>query len=145
VQDAITHALYMPTSNGKSPSDLGISIQQDGSFVFDQTKLDAAMTADSKGTIASLQEIASRVSAAAKNASDPTQGSLTSLIAGRQAEVAQLSDQISDWDTRLADRKDALMALFNAMDTSLGTLKAQQSWLTSQIAGLPAYSSSSSK
>ncbi|HKU11016.1 MAG TPA: flagellar filament capping protein FliD [Sinomonas sp.] len=145
VQDAITNALYMPTSNGKSPSDLGISIQQDGSFVFDQTTLDAAMTADSKGTIASLQEIASRVSAAAKNASDPTQGSLTSLIAGRQAEVAQLSDQISDWDTRLADRKDALMALFNAMDTSLGTLKAQQSWLTSQIAGLPTYSSSSSK
>lgn len=144
VQDAITNAVYMPTANGKSPSDLGISIQQDGSFTFDQSKLDAALTADSTGTIASLQEVASRVAAAAKTASDPVTGSLTSLISGRQAEVADLSDQISEWDTRLADRKDALLAVFNAMDTSLGALKAQQSWLTSQIAGLPTYSSSSS-
>ncbi|MDP5226350.1 MULTISPECIES: flagellar filament capping protein FliD [Arthrobacter] len=144
VQSAITDAVYMPTSNGKSPSELGIGILQDGSFQFDQSRLDSAMAADPKGTIASLQEISARVAAAAKNASAPVTGSISSLISGRQADAADLTARISDWDTRLADRKAALTALFNAMDTSLGTLKAQQSWLTSQIAGLPAYSSSSS-
>ncbi|MEA5457131.1 flagellar filament capping protein FliD [Sinomonas sp. JGH33] len=145
VADAVTNAVYLPTSSGKSPSDLGIGIQQDGSFVFDQSKLDAALAADPKGTQASLQEIASRVAAAAKNASDPVTGSVTALVSGRQAEVSDLGNQISDWDARLATRKAALTALFNAMDTSLGTLKSQQAWLTSQIAGLPSYSTSTSK
>jgi flagellar hook-associated protein 2 len=31
------------------------------------------------------------------------------------------------------------------MDTALGTLKSQQSWLTSQIAGLPSFSPQNSK
>ncbi|KHL02406.1 flagellar filament capping protein FliD [Sinomonas humi] len=144
VSDAITNALYMPTSNGQSPSALGISINQDGSFTFDQSKLTSALAADPAGTEASLQEIASRVSSAAKNASDPVTGSITSLISGQQTEVADLSTLISDWDTRLADRKATLTALYNNMDTMMGTLKSQQSWLTSQIAGLPTYSSSSS-
>ncbi|NUP73441.1 MAG: flagellar filament capping protein FliD [Sinomonas sp.] len=144
VADAITNAVYMPTSNGRSPSDLGIVIQQDGSFTFDSSKLTAALAADPAGTESTLQEIAGRVAAAAKNASDPVGGSITSLISGRQAEVSDLAQRISDWDLRLADRKAALTALFNAMDTSLGTLKSQQSWLTSQIAGLPSAPSSSS-
>lgn len=144
ITDAITDALYLPTSNGHSPSDLGISIQQDGTFTFDSTKLTAALAADPSGTQSALQEIAARVATAAKNASDPVTGSITQLISGRQAEVADLATQISDWDTRLADRKATLTALYNAMDTTMGSLKSQQSWLTSQIAGLPTYSSSSS-
>ncbi|MDQ4504522.1 flagellar filament capping protein FliD [Sinomonas sp. ASV322] len=135
--DSITNALYLPTSNGHSPSDLGISIQQDGSFTFDSSKFSAALAADPAGTESTLQEIAGRVATAAKNASDPVSGSITALVSGRQSEVADLASQISDWDARLAERKAALTALYTAMDTSLGALKSQQSWLTSQIAGLP--------
>ena len=148
ISDSITNALYMPTSSGHSPSDFGISIQQDGSFTFDSAKFGAALAADPAGTESALQEIAGRVAAAATGASDPVTGSVTALIAGRQSEVSDLASQISDWDTRLADRKASLTALYNAMDTSLGTLKSQQTWLTSQISslpGAPSTSSSSSK
>jgi flagellar hook-associated protein 2 len=51
-----------------------------------------------------------------------------------------LGARIATWDQRLADRRTALLAIYNAMDTALGTLKSQQSWLTSQIAGLPSFS-----
>ena len=148
ISDSITNALYLPTSSGHSPSDFGISIQQDGSFTFDSAKFGAALAADPAGTESALQEIAGRVAAAATGASDPVTGSVTALIAGRQSEVSDLASQISDWDTRLADRKASLTALYNAMDTSLGTLKSQQTWLTSQISslpGAPSTSSSSSK
>lgn len=143
VADRVTNALYMPTSNGHSPSEIGITISQDGSFTFDATKLSAALASDPTGTQAALQEIASRVSTAATNMSDPVTGSVTALIKGQQSEVTDLVSQISDWDTRLADRKATLTAMFNAMEVSMGTLKSQQSWLTSQIAGLPSAPSTS--
>ena len=108
-----------------------------------ESEYDDSLAADPAGTQAALSEIAGRVATAAKNASDPVTGSITSLIQGHQSAVSDLGTQISNWDLRLADRKASLTALYNAMDTALGTLKSQQSWLTSQIAGLPSYNQSS--
>lgn len=142
---AITDATYLPTSNGRSPSEIGIVIQRDGTFSFDQSKLTAALAADESGTRAALAEVAGRVATAAKNASDPVTGSITQLINGRQSVVTDLGNQIADWDQRLADRRTQLLAMYNAMDTALGTLKSQQSWITSQIAGLPSYAPQTSK
>ncbi|MGN6753578.1 MAG: flagellar filament capping protein FliD [Intrasporangium sp.] len=139
VAQSITEAVFHPTSNGRSPSELGISIQRDGSYTFDEAKLSKALADDPAGTQATLQEIAGRVAAAAKNASDPIDGSITSLIKGRQSEVSDLARRIGDWDLRLADRQQSLLKLYNQMDTALGGLKAQQSWLTSQIASLPTF------
>jgi flagellar hook-associated protein 2 len=143
VAQAITDAVYHPTSNGRSPSEFGISIQRDGSFTFDETKLSKALAGDPAGTQATLQEIAGRVAAAAKNASDPIDGSITSLVKGRQSQVSDLARRIGDWDMRLADRQQALLKLYNQMDTALGTLKSQQSWLASQIASLPTFNTNS--
>lgn len=143
VAAAITDAVYRPTADGRSPSEIGIVIQRDGTFSFDQAKLSAALAADGAGTRAALEEISSRVGAAATNASAPASGSITQLIAGRQSIVNDLSTRVAGWDQRLADRRTALLAIYNAMDTALGTLKSQQTWLTSQIAGLPTISSNS--
>jgi flagellar hook-associated protein 2 len=139
VAQSITDAVYHPTSNGRSPSELGISIQRDGGFLFDEAKLSKALADDPAGTQATLQEIAGRVATAAKNASDPIDGSITSLVKGRQSEVSDLARRIGDWDMRLADRQQSLLKLYNQMDTALGMLKSQQSWLTSQIASLPSF------
>jgi flagellar hook-associated protein 2 len=143
VGTSITDSLYLPTSNGRSPSEIGIVIQRDGTFTFDEAKLTKALAADPAGTQATLQEIAGRVATAAKNASDPIDGSITSLVKGRQSQVSDLGRRIGDWDMRLADRQQALLKLYNQMDTALGTLKSQQSWLTSQIASLPTFNTNS--
>ncbi|WP_020143832.1 flagellar filament capping protein FliD [Terracoccus sp. 273MFTsu3.1] len=140
---AVTDAAYRPTSDGRSPSQIGLVIQRDGSITFDKDVLTAALSADADATRAALSEIAGRVAAAAKDASAPVSGSLSQLIAGRQSVSDDLGTRIATWDQRLADRRTALLAIYNAMDTALGTLKSQQSWLTSQIAGLPSFSQNS--
>lgn len=136
VNDQVFSAMSMPV-NGKSPAEYGINVTRDGNFTFDAAKLQSALASDPSGTQAALQTIASRVSDAATSATDPFSGSVTALIKGQQSEVADLGSQISDWDQRLAARRQTLQSTFNAMETALGQLNAQQTWLTGQIAGLP--------
>jgi flagellar hook-associated protein 2 len=143
VSDAVTAAVVAPV-NGKSPSDYGIVIQKDGTFTFDSGKFSSAMAADPAGTQSALSQIATRVASAATNASDPVNGSIPQLIKGQQSEVSGLNSQIADWTTRLADRRAALKAVYTNMEVVLGNMKAQSSWLSSQISSLPTSSSSSS-
>jgi flagellar hook-associated protein 2 len=139
VSDELFTAMAAPI-NGKSPSDYGIVITRNGDFTFDKDKLTAALAADPAGTTAALQEVASRVATSSKNATDPYQGSVTALIKGRQSEVTDLTNQISDWDLRLADRRATLQAVYTRMEVLLGGLQSQSSWLTGQLAGLTASS-----
>ena len=53
--------------------------------------------------------------------------------------------EISDWDLRLTAKRSSLERTYTAMESRLGELKSQSSWLTSQIASLPdVYTGSSS-
>jgi len=62
--------------------------------------------------------------------------SLTSIITGRNNEISGLNDQISDWDVRLAAKREALQKQYADLEVSLGKLKDQSSWLSGQLAGL---------
>jgi flagellar hook-associated protein 2 len=141
VSDQLLTAVAAPI-NGKSPSEYGIVITRNGDFTFDQGKLSAALAADPAGTTAALQEVATRVAAATKSATDPSQGSVTSLIKGRQSEVRDLSNQISDWDQRLSSRRATLQAVYTRMEVLLGGFQSQSAWLSGQLAGLAASSKS---
>jgi flagellar hook-associated protein 2 len=131
----LTTAMSTPV-NGKSPSSIGISIQKDGSFTFDQDVFSAALAADPSGVQAMLSGIAKNVGDTATAVSDKYNGSLTTAITGQQSVVTDLSKQISDWDDRLAARKASLQAVYTNLETSLSTLKSQSSWLTSALSGL---------
>jgi flagellar hook-associated protein 2 len=139
VSDELFTAMAAPI-NGKSPSEYGIVITRKGDFSFDKDKLAAALAADPAGTTAALQEVASRVATSTKDATDPYQGSVTALIKGRQSEATDLTNQISDWDLRLADRRATLQAVYTHMEVLLGGLQSQSAWLTGQLAGLTASS-----
>jgi flagellar hook-associated protein 2 len=139
VSDQLLTAVAAPI-NGKSPSEYGIVITRNGDFTFDKDKLTAALASDPAATTAALQEVATRVAAATKSATDPSQGSVTSLIKGRQSEVRDLGDQISDWDQRLSSRRATLQAVYTRMEVMLGSLQSQSSWLSGQLAGLTASS-----
>lgn len=139
VSDAVLTSMAAPI-NGKSPSEYGITITRTGDFTFDKDKLAASLATDPAGTSAAIQVIASRVADATKTATDPTQGSVTNLIKGRQSEVKDLGDQISDWDTRLTSRRATLQSVYTNMEVLLGKFQAQSSWLSSQLAGLSASS-----
>ena len=126
-----------------SPSEIGISITKTGTMEFDGTKFATALAADPAGTAAKVQEIAGRIATAATAASDKYNGTLTTTITGQQSEVRDLADRISGWDTRLASRQATLKSTYSALEVALSNMKAQQSWLSSQLAGLSSGSSSS--
>jgi flagellar hook-associated protein 2 len=145
VNQNILSAASLPVGTPpRSPSEIGISITKTGTMEFDATKFGAALAADPAGTAAKVQEIAGRIAAAATTASDKYDGTLTKTITGQQSEVRDLADRISDWDTRLASRQATLKSTYSALEVALSNMKAQQTWLSSQLAGISSGSSSSS-
>jgi flagellar hook-associated protein 2 len=143
VNQSILSAASLPVGTPPtSPSEIGISITKTGTMEFNSTKFAAALAADPAGTAAKVQEIAGRIATAATTASDKYTGTLTTTITGQQSEVRDLADRISDWDTRLASRQATLKSTYSTLEVALSNMKAQQTWLTSQLAGFSSGSNS---
>jgi flagellar hook-associated protein 2 len=141
VRQSIMSAVSAPV-DGVSPATIGISFDSNGSIEFDADVFAAALAADPETVGAMFATIASRVAAAASAASDDTDGTLTLKIEGQQTLVDNYSDQVDDWDDRLAAREATLKATFVALEVSMSSLNAQSSYLTSQLASLPTWDSS---
>lgn len=100
-----------------------------------------ATTTGPLGTFNYNPGIAARLDSVASNAVDFGSGAITTAISGRQSSITDLDAQISDWDTRLAAKEAMLRQQFADLETALGKLKDQSSWLAGQLSGLPAASS----
>jgi flagellar hook-associated protein 2 len=122
--------------NGRSPSEIGLTVTRDGTIQYDDAKFSAALAADPAGTQSMLQAIATRISAAASAASDKYNGTLTTAITGQQTSLSSLSDQIGSWDIRLASQRAGLEKTYSALEVTLSNMQAQSSWLTSQLSAL---------
>jgi flagellar hook-associated protein 2 len=86
--------------------------------------------------------MAAKLSALAAAATDDTTGTITLLSSSNTTKAKDLQSRIDDWDIRLALRKQTLTRQFTAMETALGSLQNQSSWLSSQIGSLPSWSAS---
>ncbi len=87
--------------------------------------------------------IGARLQRLAQMAGDSVNGSLTLLANGQDTRAKDLTKQISDWDLRLTQRQASLTKQFNAMESALGALQNQASWLSSQLNSLPSWSNNS--
>lgn len=169
ILDAVTNSVGVDANglpNSAGVNGLSLTTPPDGTLTFDPVKFKAALTANpslvqtifggqtTDGTDGvpgtgddgiAVDGIAARLMTLAAQASDKATGTLTVLANGEDTTATDLQAQIDDWTTRLADRKQTLTDQFNAMETALGTLQSQASWLTSQINSLSGTSSSSSK
>ena len=145
------------TAVGNGNADLGVSIARDGTVTFDRAKFTTALEADPaavrarlSGTpgsagppaVAGVPGVAERLLKAADDASRSQTaaggpGRLTSAIKGREDAARGYDRQIASWDTRLALREAALQKKFAGLETALGKLQQQSSWLAGQLAGLP--------
>ncbi|TFC59202.1 flagellar filament capping protein FliD [Cryobacterium sp. TMB1-7] len=144
VNQNLLTAASMPV-DGRSPSEIGISITKSGTLEFDAEKFAAALAKDPAGVMKTVQEISGRVASAAATASNKYDGTLTTTITSQQSQVRTMGLEISDWDLRLTAKRTSLERVYTAMESRLGELKTQSSWLTSQINSLPdTYTGSSS-
>jgi len=158
VLDSVTSAI-----GGNSAALAGLQVTKDGQLTFDATAFKAELASNpglaqsivggstGAGTDAipgtaddtvATDGIAARLAVLAGQASDSTTGMLTSLAAGQDSTARDVQSRIDDWTIRLQLRQQTLTAQFTAMETALGTLKNQSSWLTSQIMSLPSWTSS---
>jgi flagellar hook-associated protein 2 len=136
INDDLLTAVSGATTNGKSPSTIGITLTKDGTITFDQDTFTAAMASDPTGTMSMFQEIAGRVADTASAASDPYTGTISQKITSEQSQESSLNSQISDWTTRLATIQQNYQNQFDNLETALNTLSSQSSYLTSQLTGL---------
>ncbi len=100
--------------DGKSPSEYGITITKTGTLEFDATKFGEALAKDPTATMAAVTTIAGRVADAAKQASDPATGLISSKIIGQQSTAKDFTAQIENWDDRLATRRTTLQRTYTA-------------------------------
>jgi flagellar hook-associated protein 2 len=147
------------TAVGKSSAGSnGVQLTQTGTLVFSATDFQTAFAANPaqvqavfSGTTSpgadnvpntgddkvGIDGVGARLAALSYQASDKTTGTLTGLANGQDTRAKDIQSQIDAWTLRLAARQQTLTAQFTAMETALGTLKNQSSWLTSQINSLP--------
>ncbi|WP_430780658.1 flagellar filament capping protein FliD [Actinoplanes sp. G11-F43] len=118
--------------NFGSLSQLGVSLSRDGQLSFDATAF-AKAYADDPGKV---QEAGMAFGSQVRALADKQSNTVTNVITGRKNEIDSLNEQIENWDVRLATRKQALQRQYAALESSLGTLKNQSSWLSGQIASL---------
>jgi flagellar hook-associated protein 2 len=140
-----------------SPATVGIQLNKDGTIAFDSSVFNSALSSNPSlaqqivgGTTGvgadnvnhtpddtiDVDGIAARLSVLAEQASDSATGMITNLANSQDAQAKDIQSQIDDWTQRLQLRQQTLTDQFNAMETALGTLKSQSSWLSSQINSL---------
>lgn len=147
----IADAVAFAVGEDGSAAVAGLQLTREGKLTFDSAAFSAQLKADPVKTRrlldgsgtgdAALGGVAQRLLAVARSATDTTTGSLVSLANGKDTQATDLQKRIDDWDLRLELRQQTLTRQFTAMETALGTLQNQSSWLSSQLGSLPTWSS----
>jgi flagellar hook-associated protein 2 len=81
--------------------------------------------------------LAQRMDSLAGDAVRTGTGRLSQIIAGNQSQIDELDVKISDWDTRLAAKEAGYRTQYANLETALGKLKSQGTWLSGQLSSLP--------
>jgi flagellar hook-associated protein 2 len=113
-------------------SKFGVQLDKTGQLTFKESAFTAAYNKDPNGITKAGMAFADQFEALAKTQSD----TVTSAITSRNNQIESLNSQIDNWDVRLAARQDALSKQYAGLETALGKLKNQSTWLSGQLAGL---------
>jgi flagellar hook-associated protein 2 len=143
--NAITQSVLAVISHGDasgaSYAGSGIQLTSTGTLKFDADAFAASYAANPAQTKTSLSGLASAVAGLASNASTQT---VSPLITSGNAQVANLTKGISDWDARLASQQTALQAKYTAMEVALSKLNSTSSWLNQALSSMDNSSNSKS-
>ncbi len=145
VRNQLLNVLNTPASGVSSTysylAGIGVAIQKDGSMGIDSTQLNNALNTDPRGTarlfLNSTQGFATRLADMARQLAGP--GGLVSTETGAiQNDVSRVQDRIAGEQHNLDIKRHSLRKQYTALDSLMGTMKTTQSFLTKQLANLPA-------
>ncbi|GAB7189379.1 flagellar filament capping protein FliD [Kineococcus sp. NUM-3379] len=138
------------TSALQSMAFAGIEVTRNGDLKFDQDKflknfkedpetvrkLVAPSSTAGWNPVSGTPGIAERFVKLSDRATDSVDGSITLAIKSRNNEATSLRNRIDDWDARLEQRQERLQRYYGGLETALGKLKSQSTWLAGQLGGL---------
>jgi flagellar hook-associated protein 2 len=156
----LRNALFTTVKGGNgisSLSDIGISVQKDGTLALDAGKLSKAVEGNFPG-LTNLFTATPGVDEDGKPIADGNVGVLTHLQSlvkgfladggiidsktkGLQASLKINSDRQTAINSRLSNTQDRYTNQFNSLNTTLASMTATQSYLSQQLANLPKASS----
>jgi len=127
-------------SSFKALSDLGITVQRDGTLKLDTTKLQEALDTSSDDVITTLNaygdafstELSSKLSSS---------GAFTSRLDSLNNSVQKMQDNIDTMEIRLALTEKRYRAQFTALDQYVASMQSTSTYLTQQISSLTSSSS----
>ena len=140
LRQQVTDAVIGTSAN--VPALSGVSVSRDGTVAFDKAAFLAAYAKDPSGVAATMTSMSQQLADVAKNASDPTTGSITTRISNEQDSIRDYTKQIADFEDRMTLRQQTLQTQYAALETMLGKLQSQSQWLAGQLGSLPSTSSS---
>jgi flagellar hook-associated protein 2 len=131
-------------------SDIGVSVQKDGTLSFSNSKLTAALGDPTKDvgslftqTTGSNTGIAVRFNDWLDNVVGAN-GSIASRLSGIDTSIKEIGRQRETLALRLQAVEKRYRAQFSALDTLVASMKQTSDYLTQQLANLPSTSSSGS-
>ncbi|HQR02817.1 MAG: flagellar filament capping protein FliD [Proteobacteria bacterium] len=129
-------------------SDIGISVQKDGTLKLDSNKLSTALNDPSKdvaaffsATTAGKVGIATQFQSALADMTSST-GIIAARTNGYRSSIQDIGKQRDAFNLRLADIEKRYRDQFNALDALVAQMNSTSTFLTQQLANLPSLSSS---
>jgi flagellar hook-associated protein 2 len=146
--DLVTNSVSGPAGNAvQSLSDLGMTINQDGTLTLDSTVLSKQVTQNPTAVanffLDSTNGFAKKLKDTVNAYTDPVSGALTQEGNAYQAQSASVEQRITTLQNMLTARQQTLMQSFIHLETVLASLRSQQSALAS-ILNLSSSNSSNS-
>ncbi|MBL8416353.1 MAG: flagellar filament capping protein FliD, partial [Propionivibrio sp.] len=119
-------------------SDLGVSIQTDGTLKMDSTKLSAAITSDFANVALLVADVGSRFKTTVSGLIS-ADGSVTARIDGINSTVKDIGKRREAISLSLQKIESNYRRQFNALDLQVANLQALSARLTQQLASLPSF------
>jgi flagellar hook-associated protein 2 len=117
-------------------SQIGITVQKDGSLALDSTKFANAVSSDLSG----VANVLSAYGSAFKSATDyvvGTTGTIATRTDGINASMTTYDKQIDAINARLVQIEANYRQQFTALDTLMSSMTQTSTYLTQQLANLP--------
>jgi flagellar hook-associated protein 2 len=124
------------TTTGTPASSMGISMDKKGQLTVDAAAFQSAITSNPSGVVTGVQAFATTLGRLAQSATRFGTGSVTQAITDQQSAVKDVSDALSRETDKLATKQAQLTSQYSTLNTTLGKLNNQASWVSAKLSAL---------
>ncbi len=144
-QSQLRNALFAKNSGSNTNlqllSDLGVSVQLDGTLKLDSTKLSAAITSDFSSVASLVSDVGTRFKTTISGLV-ATDGAVSARIDGINSTIKSIGTRRDSLNLLLAKIEANYKRQFTALDVQLSRMQSVSSSLEQQLASLPSISNS---